>query len=245
MGLRFTTAIAITLNICFYALINNANAQDPTALEGHMAMEARAFPEFRTGRDLRREAASASGDVVVGFRIMDHEVQPPPGGTVDPYQNPRIKSLISRSDLIVVATVTGKITALTADSSFVFSHYDSSIDTTLFDRRPLLTSRGTFYVTTPGGEVLIDGHMVRASVSNIPQLSIGKRYLLFLVHDSSSDSFHLLSDSIVLELTGDTFVPVGSSLKAPNAALLGDGDAYLDAIRANVDAIAAHSFGSC
>jgi hypothetical protein len=72
--------------------------------------------------------------------------------------------------LIVVATVTGKITALTADSSFVFSHYDSSIDTTLFDRRPLLTSRGTFYVTTPGGEVLIDGHMVRASVSNIPQL---------------------------------------------------------------------------
>ncbi len=214
------------------------SAQDASARSPeHLTIESNAFPEFRTGRNLRAEASSAKGDIHVGFSINEHAVAPPPGLTENPYDNHRIKALASVSDLIVVGRITSKESFLSADGSFVFTHYDVTSDVVLQNRTPMHIRDGVFYLTAPGGNVALAGHNVNATVSNVPQLAVGQTYILFLAYSSLSDSFQLASND-VFKLGNGVVTPLRAGVKPPNEALLNSEANYLDAIRANIRLLA-------
>jgi len=211
------------------------DGQDDPRLAKQLSVESSAFPQFRTGRDLKKEAASATGDVSARIVVKEHVIAPPPGMVVDPYDNGEIQALAAESDVIAICQVNNVTSALTADGGFVFSRYDLSIKTSLLDKVPGRTENGPVYLVAPGGEIVVSGHKIDASVSNVPRLIVGDSYLLYLKYDASVSSFRLAAlDILQVGPQPGVLKASQSSVRPPNASLLGDEPKYLDALRANI-----------
>jgi hypothetical protein len=198
--------------------------------ENQLSAESKLYGEYEQGRDLAKEAASSSGDVRDDLIVKEHQVGSP-NGEPDPYTSKRIAYLCTSSEAIVIGKVISKSSAFTARRGFVFTHYEVQIQTLFVDRNQRLNESGILALSAPGGDATIDGHVVHATVSNLPPLQVENTYLLFLKYIPQSVSYKY-STPDVFKLSGGSVIPMRLGVDAPAASLLNNEADFLDAIRA-------------
>ena len=122
-----------------------------------------------------------------------------------------IGQLTDASDAIVLGVVTGKASQVTADGSFLFTDYRLSV------RDVIKTSVGAasasigsiITVTHPGGKVLVNGVIIKATDrDSLPLPSNGHEMLLFLKFVPETGAYKLTEYRGVFELEGKEVHPL-------------------------------------
>ena len=89
-----------------------------------------------------------------------------------------LKEQVCGADLVVSGVVLNSRSMLNSTETFIFSDYKVQVEHVVWSSRSV--PAGTIAVTRIGGEVKLNGKSVGASISRVPLLVRGGRYLLFL-----------------------------------------------------------------
>lgn len=184
----------------------------------------RGYGAATQGRRLR-DLVAERGDVDV--MIGADEVPTPPSFDLDRY----LRGLTCKADAVVVATLRSKSSHLIEEGTFVFTDYELAVSQVLKNNAAAPLQPGALVTfTSPGGAVLLRGHIVRALDSRNEPLEAGYDYLLYLQFIPETQSYKSFSDSLngdTFQLRGDTVVqasskplPLGGRGAAPAAPFL-------------------------
>jgi hypothetical protein len=140
--------------------------------------------------------------------------------------------LVHASDAVIRGSVKAKISQITEDGAFVFTDYDVVLTEVLKDNsdKPLGTVGSTIIVTRPGGKVLIDGIIVKASDRGFEPLPLNRPLLLFLRYIPETEAYRATRDVGTFEVDGSSIRPITKSPFPPG--VLRDGLSSLQTIRA-------------
>jgi hypothetical protein len=140
--------------------------------------------------------------------------------------------LAERSDAVVRGRVTRKVSHLTEDDAFLFTDYDFVVTEVLKNNVmvPLYTG-ATITVTRPGGKILLDGVIVKATDDCFAPLPVGNHNLvLFLKFVPETGAYQATGDTGTFEVDGETLRPLTEVPFPPG--VLRDGDSFLRTTRA-------------
>lgn len=127
--------------------------------------------------DLQSLPQNASKDpIVVAYSPREHNNIG--GASTDP--NSWLQTLIANSDAVLVGRPYNRISALTAEKTFVFSDYEFIIEDVLKDKSKHLSANSQIVVTRPGGLITYESKSFRAIDSEFQLFRLGDIYLLFL-----------------------------------------------------------------
>lgn len=214
---------------------NTSTAQDdpnaPTIVrEGVMTerqrRHGRLFPY--NGRKLGELAEAQGGDIEV---VMHADVI----RTVDPAapKVPPVQFAVCNADAILVGSFKSKSSQLNADQSFIFTDYEMAVEEVVKNNPATpAQSGGVVTVTREGGEVRLNGRVIRARSGDFKPAQVGKRYLLFLRFLPDTNSYLAYANGS-FELDGDRVTSLGGTSREE---LLEGGSkslaAFLDEVRA-------------
>jgi hypothetical protein len=224
-------SIPIAALVCFGALENNGQ-EAPHVSKARIDAASNAFRSYDRGEDLAAQAVQKNSDVNATVVAKEHIVGMGHPYQEDPYNSPRIQYLVSQSDIIAVCTVTEAASALNDTKRFVFTQAEAQISEYLKGQ----AGATTVLIAYPGGSVRVEGHTIRAEVTNIPTLQVGHKYLLFLAKIPGSDLYTFTS-SEEFELASGMVSPLKASGQAPANSLLGNESNFIEAIRSNINRV--------
>lgn len=200
------------------------------AMKEKQAQHSRLYKGLGTangGRKLR-ELRTESGDVEVAVPMPD--VISPRSINVGLY----LRKAACQADLVLLGTVSGKESQLTAEGTFIFTDYEVAAAEVFKNNDAAPVEPGAAVtVTRPGGAVEVDGRVLRAVDYRDEPLAVGGRYILFLksipetgayrpLYDSRFEDSFLLRDGQVAQVS-DKPAPLPSqraTAEAPFAAEL-------------------------
>jgi hypothetical protein len=134
------------------------------------------------------------------------------------------------SDAIVRGVVTTKISQITEDDSFVFTDYDVVVTEVLKNKATAPIETGaTINVTRPGGKVLLDGIIVKATDQLFAPFSLGREVILFLKFVPESGTYKATDATGCFEIDGLSLRPL-TDLHFPSG-VLHDKDSFLQTLR--------------
>lgn len=140
--------------------------------------------------------------------------------------------LVRTSDAVIRASAKTKISQITEDGAFVFTDYDVVLTEVLKDNpdKPLGTVGATITVTRPGGKVVVDGIVVKASDRGFEPLPLNRPLLLFLRYIPETEAYRATRDVGTFEVDGSSIRPLTKAPFPPG--VLRDGVSSLQTIRA-------------
>jgi hypothetical protein len=121
--------------------------------------------------------------------------------------NTVIADMACASDAVFTGTVSSLNAFPTEDGSLIFTEY-SVRPTEVFrgaNGAVVVTGRNVT-VVRPGGELNVEGTVVKATLNLFPPLKVGDRYVLFLKYLADTGAFQTDSPEGVLRLTGTEVV---------------------------------------
>lgn len=139
--------------------------------------------------------------------------------------------LSQESDAVIRGTVTSKVSQITEDEAFIFTDYDVLITEVLKNNLadPLGTG-ATVTVTRPGGKVLLDGIIVKATDQAFSPLPVNKNeVLLFLKFISETGTYQTARPYGSFEIDDSTIKPLTRAPFPPG--VLQSGDSFLKTLR--------------
>lgn len=146
---------------------------------------------------------------------------------------PPMQFAVCNADAILLGSFKSKSSQLNADQSFIFTDYEMAVEEVIKDTpaAPAL-SGGVVTVTREGGEVRLNGKVIRARSGDFKPAQVGKRYLLFLRFLPETNSYLAYTNGS-FQLDGDKV----SSLGGMSREELLDGGSkslatFLDEVRA-------------
>src|SRR5215469_5449579 len=136
-----------------------------------------AHTEQMAYRSLREWAAHSKGKAIEAV-VSEFDGLPTDPETPEKF----VGRLVRESDAIVRGRVVQKASQITEDEGFVFTDYLVNVSEVLMDNRPAPISTGSnITVTRPGGKVLLDGLIIKATDNALAPLQVnGNEVLLFL-----------------------------------------------------------------
>lgn len=209
-------------------------------LDQRHKLNATHFAEYDYGVDLVQQAARTNHDVLIGPFVKEH-----PGVCVDcpkpdPYHLSDITLFANLSDVVLIGRVISQTSSFTPNNTYVFT--DSQMLITEVWRQsgknrelagPVL--RGTeITVTSPGGEVTIQGHRIVAAPSRFTPFVPGHEYLLFLKYLPDSRSYIQVSPD-GFDVTTSPVVPIRRTYSAVPEDLLLVKSVFLDALHSSTN----------
>lgn len=151
----------------------------PLSKTQKLALNKSAYKEFSTQEKLTRTRPSV---------VMLPELSARSKMVVTPEEF--LSTMVCHVDAAIVGTALDSMSALTNESTTVFSDITVRVVEVLAGRdRGHVTEGAEITVTRPGGEVRIDGTEYSAAHLSFPPLEAGKQYILFLTYVQQSDSF--------------------------------------------------------
>ncbi len=208
---------------------DSVKAQHRTLFPGYFSGGKSIDQETRAGHDV---------DITAGRDIdtvMDLE------GIKESRQNPYpamfLRGISCGSDVVVVAVPRSSEANMTADGNGLFTDYRFAVETVLKNETAMQLEDSSIIVTRPGGQATINGRSVRVSARNFPLFTIGHKYVLFLQHLRSTDTF-VAFDVGSFELVNGTAVPFRTMFS--NIQSLKDEVAFLTEVRAAISAPCLH-----
>lgn len=109
------------------------------------------------------------------------------GASVDP--SAWLQELVANSTAIVVGRPYNRVSALTAEQTFVFSDYEFQIEKVLKDSGKHISTSSQIVVTRPGGAIDYGPKSFRAIDPEFQLFHLGERYLLFLTRLPDSGTY--------------------------------------------------------
>ena len=178
----------------------------------------------RTIRDLVRNA----GGKVLGINVLTGQ-----GPAFIEPQTPEsyFGELVRASDAVIRGRVTKKLSQVTEDGAFIFTDYDMELREVLKNSSAIPLAIGaTITVTRPGGKVVTDGIVVKASDQAFGPLPLdGRTVLLFLRYIPETGAYRATRDVGAFEADGASILPLTAVRFPPG--VLRDGDSLLRMVR--------------
>ena len=143
------------------------------------------------------------GPVTAQVSIRDRVSDIPFGGdlslTVSPmHPSMDVPALLPLTDVVVEGVVKSAASAITDDEASVATTYEVEVRQVMFSRRGATVtpqpSVSTVRVRGVGGEVNVDGRIVRAIDSSLRPFQVGAHLILFLKEDSSQAGLYQIVD---------------------------------------------------
>ena len=192
------------------------------------------------GVDLQKVADDQGTDIVRELDMQINQAQCTPTDSTCPLKDDsnhwRIKQAVQNSDLIVIGTVLQQLGALTHGRSFVFTDTEISVGEVWMSRikDPHAVRGGEITVSTAGGSVRLNGHLITVTVNVLTPFKIGDRYLLFLKYIPQSHSYELVSP-LGFDLSGQAIVPLAPTLlDAPGSQYFQNQSNFLRAMQSSM-----------
>ncbi len=141
-------------------------------------------------------------------------------------------NLTRASDAVVRGRVTSKVSQITEDDAFIFTDYDITVTEVLKNNAITPIEMGsTITVTRPGGKVLVNGIIVKATDKSSEALSSnGNDVVLFLQFIPETGAYRATQDTGSFELDDSSLRPLTKSQFPPG--VLQNKDSFIQTIRA-------------
>ena len=139
--------------------------------------------------------------------------------------------LASKSNAVIQGKVTDKVSQVTEDDAFIFTDYSVLVTEVYKDNSTAPVTKGaTITVTRPGGKVLIDGVIAKASDRMFEPLPTNKQVILYLQFIPETGAYKATAPTGSLELDGDSLKSL--TCKQFPSGVLEEGNSLLPTIRA-------------
>jgi len=195
------------------------------------AEHAKQYPEYHAGVSILSEA-QAGRDVDRSMEIAPPLYALDPSENLPAYPDPEIRSIACDADAIVVGSPKDAETNLTVAGDFLFTDYSIAVASVIkAPSAESLAAGSRIFVTRPGGETRLNGHLVRTGVANFPQLQVNQQYLLFLRYLPKTKTYKAFRSGTFILPDKGAVSPIDTTQKL-NARSTQNKDAFLDEVRA-------------
>jgi hypothetical protein len=136
------------------------------------------YKEYEGGKKVSEILATEPGEIV-----LERAVYPPrsfgmPGSCAT---SSFLQKISCDADAVVVGTVNGGVSQLTAEEDFIFTDYEFVVGEVVKGNAKALINIGDrVTISRPGGELVLNGRQVRAIDQFFKPFEIGGEYVLFL-----------------------------------------------------------------
>lgn len=186
------------------------------------------FERHKTGRNLREETATGSGELVIKSIVYPPFVK---GSSLCPaYPSQVLTSYAQEADAIIIGSVLEKsFSQLTEGDDFVFSEYSITVEEIL-KNNPLnaIAVNSKVSVVRPGGKVKLNGREVHAIAGAFVPFEVKARYLLFLKFIPETGDYHAFGSGTFLLQDGKA---LGQTRKGQE---IGDAASFINEVRGAV-----------
>jgi hypothetical protein len=227
--------IIVILGFTTLSFILRAQSIPDTELISRIKANRSHFAELDNGKSLKASANELNQDVSRDLTVMGT-----PGICVgcpkpDSADEPNVKAATNHSDIVVVAHDVKNVSALTQKEAFVFTDSQLIIDeiwknSARPDAGPDLALGTEITVVEPGGAVQMNGHWIRASLSDRVPLRIGHSYLLYLRYLADSHSYMPVAFG-GFDISSLAVVPLRTNEALPALNLFSNKPAFIQALR--------------
>jgi hypothetical protein len=152
-----------------------------------------------------------------------------PGDTATPEYY--FSDLASKSQAVIQGKVTDKVSQVTQNGAFIFTDYSVLVTEVYKDNAAAPITKGaSITVTRPGGKVLLDGVIAKASDKKFPPLPAGRQVILYLQFIPETGAYKATAPTGSFELSHNTLTPL-TCLRFPSG-VIDEGNSLLQVVRA-------------
>jgi hypothetical protein len=139
--------------------------------------------------------------------------------------------LAAKSNAVIQGKVTGRVSQITDDDAFIFTDYSVLVTEVYKDDTSAQIVKGaTITVTRPGGKVLLDGVIAKASDQMFAPLPTNKQVILYLQFIPETGAYKATSPTGSFELNGNTLTSL--TCKRFPTGVLEKGNSLLQTVQA-------------
>lgn len=158
----------------------------------------------------------------------------------NPYPNMNLRGISCDADAVAVAVPTFAESDATADGRGLFTDYRFVVKSALKNTTMTKLENSSIIVTRPGGQATINGRSVRVTIYGFPLYVIGQRYLLFLGHLKTTNTFQAFNVGS-FELKNGSVTPFDPNIFPSSVIVsLNSETTFLAEVRAALRASCAH-----
>jgi hypothetical protein len=137
---------------------------------------AKLYKIYDVGPDLRKQAATGTGDITVEVSSPG-KIYPSEPVSLPPFLN----ALACDADAIVIGIPKSGSSQFTENGSFIFTDYEMTVEQVLKDNINSTIQVGdNLIITRPGGSIQINGRTIHGNLEAFKPFKTGERYMLFL-----------------------------------------------------------------
>ena len=127
-------------------------------------------------------------------------------GTLPANAAPHMESEVANSDLIVIGTPVSSRSFPIQDRTFLFTEYSVNVEKVISPGKTNVTPGQTIVVSRGGGEMIVDGVLVKAIEPAFDQLRLNQPYIFMLRAVPNTDAFRALGSG-TFSVENGTVIP--------------------------------------
>ncbi len=195
------------------------------------------FAQLDNGPSLKDKANKLNQDVSRDLNVTGTPAICAGCPTPDPNDDPGVKGATNRSDIVVVGHDVKNVSALTQNEAVVFTDSELIIDqiwknAASPESGPTVAQGSEITIAELGGAVRVDGHWIRASLSNRVPFKAGHTYVLYLKYLPDSRSYIQVAFG-GFDISSLAVVPLRTNEAPPAPNLLSNKPAFVQALHSS------------